>query len=54
MAEVIGIRFKGVGKVYYFDPNGQTFKKGQKVIVETAQGVECGETVMENKYVTDE
>lgn len=54
MAEVIGIRFKGVGKVYYFDPNGQTFKKGQKVIVETAQGVECGETVMENKDVTDE
>ena len=34
MAEVIGVRFKEVGKVYYFDPDGQTLKKEDKVIVE--------------------
>ena len=54
MAEVIGVRFKEVGKVYYFDPKGQKLKKGQKVIVETVRGVECGECAMENKEVDDE
>ena len=42
MAEVIGVRFKEVGKVYYFDPNGIQMKKGDMAIVETARGVECG------------
>ena len=40
MAEVVGIRFKEVGKVYYFDPDSMKFKKGDKAIVETARGVE--------------
>lgn len=35
MAEVVGIRFKEVGKVYYFDPDGKTFEKGDRAIVET-------------------
>ena len=35
MAEVIGVRFKEVGKVYYFDPDGQQLKKGDRVIVVT-------------------
>ena len=46
MAEVVGIRFKEVGKVYYFDPDGKTFEKGDRAIVETARGVECGEVTM--------
>ena len=54
MAEVIGVRFKEVGKVYYFDPCGITFSLGEKVIVETARGVECGEIFAENKEVPDE
>lgn len=54
MAEVIGVRFKNVGKVYYFDPAGNLLKKGDKVIVETARGVECGEIAMENREVGDE
>ena len=54
MAEVIGVRFKNVGKVYYFDPAGNTLKKGDRVIVETARGVECGEIAMENRTVGDE
>lgn len=54
MAEVIGVRFKNVGKVYYFDPDGNALKKGDKVIVETARGVECGEVAMENRQIGNE
>ncbi len=53
MAEVIGVRFKNVGKVYYFAPNGINIEKGSFVIVETARGVECGEVVMANREVDD-
>ena len=53
MAEVIGVRFKSTGKVYYFDPGGETLKKGSMAIVETARGVECGEVAMENTEVRD-
>lgn len=54
MAEVIGVRFKNVGKVYYFDPAGNILKKGDQVIVETARGVECGEIAMENRQISEE
>ncbi|MBR6005222.1 MAG: stage 0 sporulation protein, partial [Clostridia bacterium] len=54
MAEVIGVRFKEVGKIYYFDPDGKTLKKGDRVIVETVRGVECGEITMENREVSDD
>ncbi len=54
MAEVVGIRFKEVGKVYYFDPDSMQFKKGERAVVETARGVECGEIAMENREVPDE
>ena len=54
MAEVVGVRFQNVGKVYYFDPDGSSLSKGDKVIVETARGVECGEVAMENRSVSDE
>ena len=54
MAEVIGVRFKEVGKVYYFDPDGQNLKKGDKVIVETVRGIECGEVAMDNREINDE
>lgn len=54
MAEVIGVRFKDVGKVYYFDPNGEKIAKGTHVIVETARGVECGEVAASNREVAEE
>ncbi len=54
MAEVIGVRFKNTGKVYYFDPQGDKSQKGELVIVETARGTECGEVAMENRQVADE
>ena len=47
--EIIGIRFKDVGKVYYFSPNNVQFKQGEMAIVETARGVECGEIVLANR-----
>lgn len=54
MAEVVGVRFKEVGKVYYFDPDGHILKKGNRVIVETVRGVECGEVAMDNREINDE
>ena len=54
MTEVIGIRFKSVGKTYYFAPNGIEFNVGDRAIVETSRGVECGEVVMSNTEVTDD
>ena len=54
MAAVIGVRFKEVGKIYYFDPDGQELKKGDRVIVETVRGVECGEVALENREISDE
>lgn len=53
MAFVIGVRFREVGKIYYFDPNGQTFKNGDFVIVETSRGVECGEVALPNKKIDE-
>lgn len=53
MTTVIGVRFKKIGKVYYFDPRGIVVKPGQNVIVETARGAEFGECVQGNHDVED-
>ena len=53
MAEIIGVRFKSVGKIYYFAPGKEKIENGQKVIVETARGVECGTVVVSNREVPD-
>ncbi len=53
MAEVIGVRFKEVGKVYYFDPLDNKLNTGDMVIVETARGLECGEVATPNKNVDE-
>ncbi len=54
MSEIVGIRFKEVGKVYYFDPDGAKFNKGDFAIVETVRGVECGEVAIDNKEVSED
>ena len=54
MAEVIGVRFKNTGQVYYFDPQGIQVEKGSMAIVETARGLECGEVALQNREVADE
>lgn len=54
MTEVIGVRFKNVGKIYYFDPSGVQIPEGSSVIVETARGMECGEVALKNTGVSEE
>ncbi|MGN1412336.1 MAG: stage 0 sporulation family protein [Oscillospiraceae bacterium] len=53
MAEIVGVRFKKVGKIYYFNPLNRLFELGDKVIVETARGLECGEIVISNRKCDD-
>jgi len=54
MTEIIGVRFKSVGKIYFFSPGNLKANTGSFVIVETARGVECGEVVMDNREVEDD
>lgn len=54
MAEVIGVRFKEGGKVYYFDPDKNKLKIDDVVIVETSRGIECGTVAVANKEVADD
>ena len=53
MVEIVGVRFKSVGKVYYFSPGGFKIPVGGKVIVETAHGVEYGEVIIPNREVDE-
>lgn len=46
MTKIVGIRFRNVGKIYYFDPKNYKMKIGDHVIVETARGVEFGRVVL--------
>lgn len=54
MIEVIGVRFKKAGKIYYFDPADQNVRVDSYVIVETIRGVEFGKVVITNKRVDEE
>ena len=53
MTEVVGVRFKTLGKIYYFDPCGHTVSAGTDVVVETARGLEYGKAVLGNREVDD-
>ncbi len=53
MAIVVGVKFKNIGKTYYFSPKDIEFKEGDGVITETVRGVEYGTVVMANKIVDD-
>ena len=54
MKEIIGVRFKRPGKIYFFDPKHNKLQKGQYVIVETSMGEEYAEVVIENRMVKEE
>ncbi|MDD4188590.1 MAG: stage 0 sporulation family protein [Eubacteriales bacterium] len=54
MTQVVGVRFKSVGKVYYFDPGELDIKQGNHVIVETVRGVEFGDVVIAGREVGEE
>ena len=49
--EIVGVRFKAAGKVYYFDPDGAVYRENDEVIVETARGIEFGFVVTANRIV---
>jgi cell fate regulator YaaT (PSP1 superfamily) len=51
--DVVGVRFKKAGKIYYFDPGDLSIQKGNYVIVETVRGVEYGRVVIDPKQVDD-
>lgn len=53
MIKVIGVRFKSVGKIYYFSAGSAVLKPGDGVIVETARGMEFGEVVMAEKEIDE-
>ncbi|MCM3125904.1 stage 0 sporulation family protein [Mesobacillus sp. AQ2] len=51
MYDVVGVRFKKAGKIYYFDPGDLSIQKDEFVIVETVRGVEYGRVVIPRKQV---
>ena len=53
MTEVISIRYKSCGKNYYFSPDGLQINAGDKVVVETAKGLELAECTRGNRMVED-
>ncbi|WP_338471256.1 stage 0 sporulation family protein [Niallia sp. XMNu-256] len=54
MYDVVGVRFKKAGKIYYFDPGDLSIQKDSFVIVETVRGVEYGKVVIGPKQVDEE
>ena len=54
MKDIVGVRFKKLGKIYFFNPKKWKLKKGDKVIVETAQGEEFGEVMIPNRAVPED
>src|SRR5436853_1882356 len=50
---ITGIRFRPAGRIYYFDPQGQSYTTGQYVIVETVRGVEAGRVVIESRKLAE-
>lgn len=53
MVTVVGVRFKKAGKIYYFDPGNLNICQGDSVIVETARGIEFGDSVIGPKQIND-
>lgn len=53
MPKIVGVRFRKAGKVYYFDPGSRKYRENQKVIVETARGLEMGEVVVGERDVEE-
>lgn len=54
MYEIVGVRFKPAGKIYYFDPGQFPIHKDAHVIVETARGVEYGQVVVDKREVSED
>jgi cell fate regulator YaaT (PSP1 superfamily) len=53
VAEVVGVVFRGGGKVYHFDPAGLELSRGDRVVVQTSSGPEIGQVVEPSHAVDD-
>lgn len=51
LVEVVGVTFREAGKVYYFSPDGRSYRAGDAVIADTARGMEFGHISVANKTV---
>ena len=54
MIEIIGVKFKSSGKVYFFAPGNLNPPEGAYVVVETARGPECGEVAARRHAVPED
>ncbi|MDR0921506.1 MAG: stage 0 sporulation family protein [Lactobacillales bacterium] len=54
MVEVVGVRFRKSGHVYYYSPNSERFQYKEKVIVDSAQGRQLGEVALVNRAMDEE
>ena len=54
MINIVGVRFKNAGKIYYFDPVEFEVEKDRDVVVETARGLEYGTIVVGPKEIDEE
>jgi cell fate regulator YaaT (PSP1 superfamily) len=54
MKNIIGVRFKKPGKIYFFDPGYLQVEKGEKVIVETVNGEDIGEVAINKRSMPEE
>ena len=54
MVKVTGIRFKKMGKIYYFDPGDLKLENGMHAVVETSRGIEYGLVVIDSKEVSED
>ena len=54
MKKIVGVRFKKLGKIYFFDSKWLEVKKGEHVIVETSQGEDIAEVIIPNRIIEEE
>ena len=54
MINIVGVRFKNAGKIYYFDPLDFEIEENMDVVVETARGLEYGTIVVGKKEIDEE
>jgi cell fate regulator YaaT (PSP1 superfamily) len=54
LVEVVGVRFRKSGHVYYYSPNSERFQYKEKVIVDSAQGRQLGEVALVNRAMDEE
>ena len=52
LVEIVGIRYKPVGKIYFFAPEGAQYSINDKIMVETSRGLELGCVAIPNKHIS--